>query len=170
MPIPKIPQPEILQIEDQLRLRRYDGSHAFALAWYQDEETVYLVDGVRRRYDEELLGCMYEYLNQRGELYFIEVLQDGCYTPVGDVTFWKEDMPIVIGDAGYRKKGIGRKVIRFLIERGRSLGYDKLFVSEIYDFNAASRACFESLGFRAYEKTEKGSRFELELRGGNAHG
>ena len=160
MPIPQIPQPEILQIEDQLRLRRYDGRHAFALAWYQDEETVYMVDGVRRRYDAELLGRMYEYLNQRGELYFIEIFQDGSYIPVGD------DMPIVIGDAGYRKKGIGRKVIGFLIERGRALGYDRLFVSEIYDFNAASRACFESLGFRAYEKTEKGWRFELELQGG----
>jgi len=48
-------------------------------------------------------------------------------------------------------------------KRGRLLGYDKLYIGEIYDFNIASRRCFEKAGFTAYEKTEKGSRFVLEL-------
>ena len=85
------------------------------------------------------------------------------WKPVGDVCFWQEDMPIVIGDAAYRGKGIGKKVISALIARGRELGYDRLGVSEIYDYNTASRKCFENAGFRIQEKTEKGNRFYMEL-------
>ena len=158
-----IEQPEIIQIDNTLRLRKYDGVHDFAEEWYLDEETVYLVDGKRDPYTIERLGGMYRYLNNAGELYFIEVLENGTYKPIGDVTFWQEDMPIVIGDPAYRGKGIGRKVISALIERGKSLGYDHLAVGEIYDWNAGSRRCFESVGFVAYEKSEKGSSYRLSL-------
>ena len=163
MPIPGIEQPSFIKIDEGLRLRKYDGAYDFAFDWYQDEDTVYMVDGVRKQYDMELLTCMYEYLKEQGELYFIEVLQDGRAIPVGDVTFWKEDMPIVIGDRGYRGRGIAQKVIRCLLQRGRDLGYDCLYVHEIYDFNLASRGCFQSLGFEAYEKTEKGHRYRVKL-------
>ena len=156
MAIPGIEQPEIIQIDDTLRLRKYDGVHDFALEWYLDKDTVYLVDGKRDPYTMERLGGMYRYLNNAGELYFIEVLENGTSKPIGDVTFWQEDMPIVIGDQNYRGKGIGRKVISALIERGKKLGYDHLAVGEIYDWNEGSRRCFESVGFIAYEKTEKG--------------
>ena len=158
-----IEQPEIIQIDNTLRLRKYDGVHDFAEEWYLDEETVYLVDGKRDPYTIERLGGMYRYLNNAGELYFIEVLENGTYKPIGDVTFWQEDMPIVIGDPAYRGKGIGRKVISALIERGKSLGFDHLAVGEIYDWNAGSRRCFESVGFVAYEKSEKGSSYRLNL-------
>lgn len=160
MPIVGVEQPEIIQINNELRLRKFDGIYDFAFDWYQDEETVYLVDGVRKKYSQETLKCMYEYLDKQGELYFIEVLEGDIFKPIGDVTFWQEDMPIVIGDRSYRGKGIGRKVICALIQRGKDLGYDALRVNEIYDFNVASRKCFESLGFVAYEKTEKGNRFK----------
>ena len=122
-----------------------------------------MVDGARTPYSQETLKCMYEWLDKQGELYFIEVMKEGNYIPIGDVTFWKDDMPIVIGDKSYRGKGIGKKVIRSLMERGKSLGYDTLHINEIYEFNVASRKCFESLGFNAYEKTEKGNRFVLNL-------
>ena len=158
-----IEQPEIIQIDNTLRLRKYDGVHDFALEWYLDEETVYLVDGKRDPYTIERLGGMYRYLNNAGELYFIEVFENGTYKPIGDVTFWQEDMPIVIGEREYRGKGIGKKVVSALVERGRTMGYDKLYVGEIYDFNIGSQKCFESVGFRSYEKTEKGSRYVLEL-------
>ena len=163
MGIQGIEQPEIFQIDDTLRLRKYDGVHDFTLEWYKDEETVYLVDGKRDPYSMERLGGMYRYLNNAGELYFIEVFENGTYKPIGDVTFWQEDMPIVIGDSSYRGKGIGRKVISALIERGRSLGYDHLVVGEIYDWNVGSRKCFEGVGFVAYEKSEKGSSYRLSL-------
>lgn len=163
MPIPGIPQPEILPVEADLRLRRFDDEYAFAFDWYQDAETVWLVDGVRTPYTWEKLSRMYHYLDARGELYFIEILEDGIWRPVGDVCFWQENLPIVLGDPGCRGKGIGRRVIAALIERGRALGYDQLYVSEIYVYNSASRRCFEALGFRSYEKTEKGSRYFLQI-------
>ena len=163
MPIEKIEQPQIIEIDDTLRLRKYYGKFDFAFEWYQDTETVYLVDGVKEPYTFGKLRGMYEYLNEHGELYFIEAGENGNYKPIGDVTFWQNDMPIVIGDKNYRGKHIGRKVVLALIERGKKLGYKKLYVDEIYDYNIASRKCFESAGFRAYEKTEKGNRFVLEI-------
>ena len=161
MGIQGIEQPEIFQIDDTLRLRKYDGVHDFALEWYKDEETVYLVDGKRDPYTMPRLKGMYEYLNNAGELYFIEVLENDTYKPIGDVTFWQEDMPIVIGDPNYRGKGIGRRVILALIQRGKMLGYDRLEVGEIYDWNEGSRRCFESVGFTAYRKTEKGYSYRM---------
>ncbi len=163
MPIQGISQPEILQIEEGLRLRKFDGIYDFAFNWYQDVETVYMVDGVKKPYSQETLKCMYEYLDKQGELYFIEVKNADTYIPIGDVTFWENDMPIVIGDKRYRGKEIAKKVIRALVERGKELGYHTLYVNEIYDFNDVSRKCFESLGFRAYEKTEKGNRFYMQM-------
>lgn len=164
MPIPGIEQPQIINIDDTLRLRRFDGAFDFALEWYRDEETVWLVDGDRKLYDGALLRRMYEWLDSQGELYFIEVPENGAFRPVGDVTFWREDMPIVIGEPSLRGKGIGRRIVAALIERGRSLGYKELFVDEIYDWNPVSRRCFESFGFEACEKTEKGHRYRLELK------
>ena len=163
MAIQGIEQPEIIQIDDTLRLRKYDGVHDFALEWYQDEETVYLVDGKRDPYTIERLGGMYRYLNNAGELYFIEVLENGTYKPIGDVTFWQEDMPIVIGDQNYRGRKIGRRVVSALAKRGVALGYDHLEVGEIYYWNEGSRRCFESGGFQAYEKTDKGAKYKLPL-------
>ena len=158
-----IEQPEIIQIDNTLRLRKYDGVHDFALEWYQDEETVYLVDGKRDPYTMERLGGMYRYLNNAGELYFIEALENSTYKPIGDVTFWQEDMPIVIGNRDYRGRKIGRRVVSALVKRGVALGYDHLEVGEIYDWNEGSRRCFESVGFQAYEKTEKGAKYRLLL-------
>jgi len=74
MPIQGIEQPELIPVDENIRLRKYDGVHDFALVWYQDPEVVWLVDGVRTPYDAEKLGRMYRYLNQQGELYWIEAL------------------------------------------------------------------------------------------------
>lgn len=58
MPIPGVTQPEILPVDDEIRLRRFDGVYDFALSWYQDEDMVYLVDGVRSAYDMDRLTRM----------------------------------------------------------------------------------------------------------------
>lgn len=163
MPITGIRQPEIIQIDEKLRLRKFDGVYDFAFKWYQDIETVHLVDGVKEPYTMGKLKGMYGFLDNCGELYFIEAAGPEDYRPIGDVCFWKDDMPIVIGNHDYRGRQIGQRVIRALIRRGRELGYDRLFVGEIYDWNTASRKCFEKAGFRACEKTEKGNKYILEL-------
>ena len=163
MAIPGVEQPAYLQIGENLRLRRYDGTADFALSWYQDEELVYLVDGVKRAYDRATLYGMYGYLDEHGELYFIETKIDGVWTPIGDVTFSREDMPIVIGDPAFRGRGVGQKIIHALMDRGRVLGYDRLGVKEIYDSNTASIRCFTACGFAPVEQTDKGWRYEAKL-------
>ncbi len=125
MPIPGIPQPQYITVDNEIRLRRFDGCFDFAFDWYQDEETVYLVDGVRKKYSRDDLQHMYNYLNGHGELYFIEIKENQTYRPIGDVTFWQDNFPIVIGDKSCRAKGIGRRVIRALVQRGRELGYER---------------------------------------------
>lgn len=157
-------QPEILEISDDLRLHKFDDRFDFALSWYQDEETNYMVDGRRGAYDMDQLSRMYHYLEKKGEVYFIEILDNGTFRPIGDVTFWQEDMPIVIGEPQYRGKGIGKQVISALILRGKALGYEYLQIGEIYEWNIVSRHCFESLGFREHKKTDKGASFRLELK------
>lgn len=163
MPITGIEQPEVIQIDDSLRLRRFDDIFDFAFEWYQDEELVYLVDGVRKPYSHETLAGMYHFLNKQGELYFIEILEDGAYKPIGDVAFWKDDLPIVL-DRKYWGKQIGRKVISALVQRGKTLGYTQIHVNEIYDFNVGSRKCFEHVGFHVCGKTNKGIRLVLDIK------
>jgi histone acetyltransferase HPA2, putative len=155
----------ILDITPELRLRRYAGECDFALEWYSDPELVFLVDGVREPYTSEKLHRMYDYLNVHGELYFIEAKENGEFRPVGDVTFSVQDMPIVIGEAEYRGRGIGRAVVSFLAARAKRNGISELFVQEIYSWNICSKRCFESVGFVPYKPTEKGFSYRLELRG-----
>lgn len=67
MPIKNIQQPDYIEIDSKLRLRKYNDDCDFALSWYQDEETLMLVDGVNAPYDMERLYRMYHYLNDRGK-------------------------------------------------------------------------------------------------------
>ena len=159
MAIEGVKQPDILPIDETLRLRRYDGDCAFALAWYQDAETLMLVDGRPDPYDMDKLCRMYQYLERQGELYFIELWQDGSFVPIGDVTFWQEDMPIVIGRRELRGRKIGSRVVGALLQRAAVLGYDEVWVREIYDFNEGSKRLFEGEGFRPVQRTKKGWRY-----------
>jgi ribosomal protein S18 acetylase RimI-like enzyme len=160
----KTTQPEYIYIDETLRLRKFDGLYDFALSWYEDEDTVKLVSGEHASlYDYERLTKMYNYLNNKGELYFIEAKKAEEFIPIGDVTFWKDDMPIVIGDKNYRGIGIGYKVIKALLERAKVLGYEEIFVNEIYSYNTGSRKAFEKAGFKRYKETENGASYKLEL-------
>ena len=167
MPIRGVDQPDIIDIDDELRLVRFRGNYhdnyQFTLSFYQDLDTMWLVDGDQEPYTEDTLSDMYAWLDGAGELYFIEVLEAEKYLPVGDVTFWQTDMPIVIWDPKYRGRGIASKVIGQLVERGRDLGYTHLEVEEIYDWNPASHKAFTRQGFKPVEKTDKGYRYRLDL-------
>lgn len=164
MAINGIKQPETIEVDEKIRLRKFYASFDFALPWYTNVNTVYMVDGVKKEYDMKHLAHMYRYLDKSGELYFIEYKFNDNFRPIGDVTLSEKDLPIVIGDISCRGKGIGKKVLSVLIERGRYLGFEKMYVNEIYDFNIKSQKCFESVGFKPYEKTDKGSRYVLELK------
>lgn len=164
MPIDKINQPQIIYINSNLRLRRFGNYYNFALQWYKDLELVKLVDGpVASIYTEEKLKRMYEYLNCKGELYFIEVLEENEYKPIGDVALCKDNLPIVIGDKLYHNKGIGKNVLRALILRARELNFECINVQEIYNYNIYSQKLFESLGFKQFGKTKNGKSYKLNF-------
>ncbi|GFN34541.1 GNAT family N-acetyltransferase [Tepidimicrobium xylanilyticum] len=132
IPILGTEQSEVININNELRLRKFDSKYDFALEWYQNEETVKLVDGPNvEKYDHVTLKRMYEYLNNIGELYFIEIRENNGFIPIGDVTFCKDDMSMVIGAKKYRGKGIGKKVIEALILRAKDLALKELKVREI---------------------------------------
>lgn len=153
----------MIEVAENLRLRRGQPKENQALVWYQDEDLVYLVDGVRKAYSLEKLQRMYSYLAQVGELYTIEVAENGVWKAIGDVTFSQDDLPIVIGNPAYRGKGIGKKVIQALIGEARKRGYLALHVREIYKDNDASQKCFMACGFQRGAATANGYAYDLEL-------
>lgn len=75
---------------------------------------------------------MYKDLQSRGELYIIEVNEDGNWTPIGDVTLAKNALPIVIGEPRYRGKNLGKKIVEFLVSKARAQGWDKITLKGIY--------------------------------------
>ena len=106
---------------------------------------------------------MYEYLNNKGELYFIEIKEGEDFVPIGDVTIWEDDIPIVIGNKKYQGQGIGKKVIAALIERGRELGFQTMKVREIYSYNISSQKLFKSMGFIESGQTPLGRSYCLQI-------
>jgi RimJ/RimL family protein N-acetyltransferase len=159
-------QPQIINIDNEVRLRSYDGSYKQAIPWYQDEFVYYNSEGITdtsKIPDESYVKRMYEYLNNNGELYFIEVLEDGAYIPIGDVTIKEQNPPIAIGVAKYRGVGIGTKVMKVIIKRGKEIGITKFYGTTIYDYNIASQKLHESLGYICVEVRGKDRIYELEL-------
>lgn len=163
MAITGIEQAEILEIDKQVRLRRYDGQHDFAFEWHQDLELVWLVDGNKEPYTLDRLNRMYGYLATNGECYFIEIFEDEQFIPIGDVTLFADDFAISIGDKQYWNKGIGTKVLQRMVERAREVGLEEILVEEIYDWNTGSRKLFEKCGFEAVEKKKKGWSYRLTV-------
>lgn len=157
---------KVIMVDEKLRLRRFEEQDDLTVAyqWYQDEETVWLVDGVHKVYSMETLENMYRYLNQHGELYWIQILsKNNEWLSIGDVTFSQEDLPIVIGDVNYRGQKIGKRILKRWVQVALQRKWKTLQVREIYEWNTASQKLFESVGFKKIEKTEKGYRYLLEL-------
>ena len=158
--------PSVLDIVHDLRLIRLDAPPAEALSWYRDPETLWMVDGKREPYTPERLARMYDWLAERGELWFIEVWSEDAgsvWRAVGDVTLCPSDLPIVIGEKSQRGRHVGRRVIEALCERARGLGWRDVLVGEIYDWNVASQRCFSAAGFEPYERTDRGARWRRRL-------
>ncbi|HFI0079855.1 GNAT family N-acetyltransferase [Streptococcus suis] len=163
MAITGIEQADILEIDKQVRLRRYDGQHDFAFEWHQDLELVWLIDGNKEPYTLDRLNRMYGYLATNGECYFIEIFEGDQFIPIGDVTLFADDFAIAIGDRQYWNKGIGTKVLQRMVERAREVGLEEILVEEIYDWNLGSRKLFEKCGFEIVEKTKKGCSYKKML-------
>lgn len=167
MPIPGVEQPEIVVLEENIRLKRYDGHWEKALAGYQDPFVYQNSEGIfdeSRKPDSDYVRGMCQYLDRAGELYFIEVLENGEYIPVGDITVKEENPPIAIWYQRYRGKGIAALAMQAVIRRLEELGYPKIKGSEVYKWNEASLRLHKKLGFQVAGETEKSYWMERELR------
>lgn len=166
MPLPNITQPEVIEISDTLRLRKYDGHYELFLPGYQDPVVYQNSEGI---FDEsripnlDYVKGMCTYLAKVGELYFIEAKEGDAFVPIGDVTVKDENPPIAIWRREYRGMGIGKQVMQTVICRIRALGYSKITGSTVYQWNTASRYLHESLGFIRTAEDEKEITYERNL-------
>lgn len=166
MPIPGIEQPEIIQLGDTFRLRRYDGHYELALAGYRDPVVYQNSEGI---FDEvkipdlDYVRGMCEYLDKVGELYFIEALEEGGFVPVGDVTVKDENPPVAIWRGEYRGRGLGTLVMEAVIDRLRELGYERIHGSTVYKWNEDSLKLHRKLGFEVVRESDKEYFLDLEL-------
>jgi RimJ/RimL family protein N-acetyltransferase len=165
MVIKKTIQPETITITEDLRLRNPDKTEwRTALPWYQNPKVLFYSEGVTDKvYDIDVINRMYGYLCSIGELYFIEIFEDGIWKAIGDVTLSDMNMPIAIGNEKYWGKGIGKKVISKLIERAKSIGLCKIGIPQIYLYNNRSQALFTSLGFIEINRNETEKSYEINL-------
>lgn len=166
MPLPNITQPEVIEISDTLRLRKFDGHYELFLPGYQDPFVYQNSEGIfeeSRIPDLDYVKGMCTYLSKVGELYYIEVKVEERFVPVGDVTVKEENPPIAIWKENYRGKGIGRLVMQTVIDRLTDLGYHKITESTVYRWNTASQCLHERLGFYRVGEDEKEIRYERLL-------
>ena len=167
MPFPGIQQPEVIQLTEELRLKQYDGHFEKALPGYQDPVVYQNSEGI---FDEskipglDYVKAMCEYLDQNGELYFIEAREDGAWTPVGDVTVKPENPPIAIWYGKYRGRGLGKLAMRAVIRRLGELGYPKITGTTVYKWNPASLALHRRLGFSIIRETDTEYYLERDLK------
>ena len=167
MPLENIIQPDFIQVSDNLRLRKYDGNYETALEGYRDPYVYQNSEGIfdeAKRPDLSNVEAMFNNLDRVGEAYFIEVLKDGEYVSVGDVTVKAENPPIAIWYAEYRGAGIGTAVMKTVIQRLKELGYDRVTGSVVYRWNAPSLHMHQKLGFRIVSEDEKEYILELKLK------
>ena len=159
-------QPEIIDISDSLRLRKYDGHYALFLTGYQNPVVYQNSEGIfdeSRIPDLNYVKGMCTYLAKVGELYYIEVKEMDTYVPIGDVTIKDENPPIAIWVDTYRGKGIGKLVMQTVIARLKELGFAKITGSTVYQWNTSSQKLHEGLGFCRVSEDEKEIIYELDL-------
>ena len=166
MPLPNIEQPEIISVSATLRLRQYDGKYEVFLPGYQNPTVYQNSEGI---FDEtripnlDYVKGMCNYLQKVGELYYIEILENGLFVPIGDVTIKPDNPPIAIWFDRYHGKGIGKLVMQALIQRLRALGYSKITGSMVFRWNLASQKLHEGLGFVRTNENEREITYELDL-------
>ncbi len=136
--------------DENLRLRpiQFETDLKYSLTWYSDPEVLYFSEATDTPYELKTLHDMYKYLQNKGEVYIIEILENDHWHPIGDVTLTPDTLPLVIGEKKYRNKGLGRRVVKLIIERARELSYSELKIKNVFTYNLRSKKLFESLGFK----------------------
>lgn len=166
MSIKNIDQPIIIQIDDNLRLIKYNGNYEIALRGYQDPYVYKNSEGIfddTKKPDLEYIKGMFKWLNNNGELYYIQVKDGQDYISIGDVTIKDVNPPITIWYEKYRFIGIGTKVMKTVIKRIKELGYEKITGTTIYKWNLSSQRMHEKLGFVKVNENDDEYIYELNL-------
>lgn len=161
-----IQQPEIIVINDSLRLRKYDGNYEIMLAGYQDPYVYQNSEGIfdeARKPDLDYVKGMCEYLDKAGEFYFIEVKENDSFISVGDVTVKAENPPIAIWMEKYRGVGIGTTVMKAVILRLKELGIYKITGSTVFKWNLPSQKMHQKLGFQCVDENKKEFVYDLNI-------
>ena len=166
MALKEFVQPEIIDINESLRLRKYDGHYELFLPGYQNPVVYQNSEGIfaeSRIPNLDYVKGMCTYLAKVGELYYIEAKENDIFIPIGDVTVKDENPPIAIWVDTYRGKGIGKLVMQAVIDRLKEQGFAKITGSTVYQWNTASQKLHEALGFRRVSEDEKEITYEREL-------
>ena len=166
MPINNIKQPFIIEIDDSLRLLKYNGNYEEALTGYQDPYVYQNSEGIfddTKKPDIDYIKGMFEWLNNNGELYYIQIKAGDDFISIGDVTIKDVNPPITIWYENYRGIGIGTKVMKTVINRLKELGYEKIIGTTVYKWNKSSQRMHEKLGFTKIDENDDEYIYELNL-------
>lgn len=129
-------------VDDDIILVKYYPNYKAALPWYCDYDLCKQVDNRDNVYDLDLLKCMYKYLNQHGDLFYIKYKNRLC----GDVCLQSDGEINIVISKPFQNKHIGRRVIKEIINLAKEKGITQLH-AEIYSFNTQSQKMFQSVGF-----------------------
>ena len=166
MPIKNIEQPTVIEIGDDIRLLKYNGDYDIALIGYQDPYVYQNSEGIfddTKKPDINYIKGMFEWLNNNGELYYIQIREGQDFISIGDVTIKDVNPPIAIWYGKYRGIGIGTKVMKIVIKRLKELGYEKITGTTVYKWNESSQRMHEKLGFVKVDENEDEYIYELNL-------
>lgn len=136
-------------VDKDIKLIKYYPNYKTALAWYQDLDLCKQVDNREEAYDLDLLKAMYQYLDKKGDLFYIKYKNRLC----GDVCLQTDGEINIVVAKPFQNKHIGRRVIGEIIRLAREKEIKELY-AVIYSFNSQSQRMFESVGFQRVE-TEK---------------
>ena len=166
MPIRNIEQPIVIEVDENIRLLKFNGNYEIALSGYQDPYVYQNSEGIfddTKKPDINYIKGMFEWLNNNGELYYIQIREDQDYISIGDVTIKDVNPPITIWYEKYRSIGIGTKVMKIVIRRLKELGYDKITGTTVYKWNESSQKMHEKLGFVKVDENDNEYIYELNL-------
>lgn len=166
MSIKNIEQPAVIEIDDDIRLLKYNGDYDIALIGYQDPYVYQNSEGIfddTKKPDINYIKGMFEWLNNNGELYYIQIREGQDFISIGDVTIKDVNPPIAIWYGKYRGIGIGTKVMKIVIKRLKELGYEKITGTTVYKWNESSQRMHEKLGFVKVNENEDEYIYELPL-------
>ena len=166
MPIRNIEQPIVIEVDENIRLLKYNGNYEIALSGYQDPYVYKNSEGIfddAKKPNINYIKGMFEWLNNNGELYYIQIREGQGFILIGDVTVKDVNPPITIWYEKYRGIGIGTKVMKTVIKRLKELGYDKITGTTVYKWNEFSQRMHEKLGFIKIDENEDEYIYELNI-------